>query len=115
MIVNYLGRTGMYVRAFEHILENDPNFPYKKEDFEKINKTRKYDPTKETTSPEWETLCKRINEWLNEHYIMIEIDYTHPEDDGSRDECVLCYEKKSDDIYYSPDFENELPKLVCYR
>ena len=46
---------------------------------------------------------------------MIEIDYTHPEDNGSRDEVVLCYEKKSDNIYDHPDFETELPKLICYR
>ena len=115
MRVNHLGRTGMYYPAFLHILENDPIFPYKEEDWDRINKTRKYDPKRGTTSPEFDTLCKYINDWLNKHYIMIEIDYTHPEDAGSRDEVVLCYEKKSDDIYDHPDFETELPKLVCYR
>ena len=114
MRTTYLGRTGMYETAFNHILEKDPSFPYKKEDWEKIQKTRVYDPSKGTTSPEFNSLCSKINNWLNEHYIMIEIDYTHPDDYGSRDEVVLCYKKNGDSIYASPDFE-KAPELVCYR
>ena len=94
--VFHLGRTGMYYPAFFHILEKDNKFPYKEEDWERINKTRKYDPNHGTTSPEFDKLCDDINAWLSDHYIMIEVDYTHPEDWGSRDEVVLCYEKKSD-------------------
>ena len=45
---------------------------------------------------------------------MFELDYTHFDDWGSRDECVLCYTKREGE-WDSPDFESELPKLVCYR
>ena len=116
MRVTHLGRTGMYKEAFNHILEKDPTFPYKGEDWEKIQKTRKYDPSRGTTSPEFNELCSKINNWLNERYIMIEVDYTHEDDHGSRDEVVLCYEKHEDrdGIYDSPDFE-KAPVLVCYR
>lgn len=116
MRVNHLGRTGMYEVAFHHILEKDPTFPYKKEDWERIQKTRKYDPSRGTTSPEFDKLCSKINNWLNDHYIMIEIDYTHEDDYGSRNEVVLCYErhKPGDDMFDSPDFE-KAPELVCYR
>lgn len=114
MRVNHLGRTGMYIQAFEHILENDTKFPYKMEDWDRIDKTRKYDPRTGTTSPEFEKLCKDINDWLNNHYDMFEIDYTNFNDPGSREECVLCYTKRLDE-WGHPDFESELPKLVVYR
>ena len=114
MRVRHLGRTGMYYPAFLHILENDKDFPYKEEDWDRINKTRKYDPCKGTTSKEFDKLCKDINKWLNEHYDMFELDYTHFDDCGSRDEVVLCY-KKGKGKWDSPDFESELPVLVCYR
>lgn len=113
--VDYLGRSGMYEQAFMHIIAMDyQNFPYVKEDFKRINETRKYDPEVGTTSPEWQKLCDDINKWLNEHYDMFEIDYTHFDDYGSRDECVLCYTKRTG-AYEHPDFQYELPKLVCYR
>lgn len=114
--ISYLPRTGMYQTAFNHILENDATFPYKKEDWERIDKTRKYDPKRGTTSPQFDKLCNDINKWLDDRYIMIEIDYTHPDDNGSRDEVVLCYERhgSKDDIYDLPDFD-KAPVLVCYR
>ena len=114
MRVDSLGRTGMYESAFFHIIEKDVSFPYKKEDWERIQKTRKYDPLKGTTSFEFNKLCSEINDWLNKHYIMVEVDYTHPDDNSSRSEVVLCYEKHDDSIYDSPDFE-KAPLLVCYR
>ena len=114
MRVNHLGRTGMYESAFYHILEKDSSFPYKKEDYEKIDKTRKYDPCKGTTSPKFDKLCKDINKWLNEHYDMFELDYTNFYDNGSRDEVILCYTKRTE-MYDHPDFEKELPVIVFYR
>ena len=116
MRVEHLGRTGMYEQAFFHIIEKDPMFPYKKEDWERIQKTRVYDPSKGTTSPEFSKLCNKINSWLNAHYIMIEVDYTNDESWGSRDEVTLCYKKHPDKNpeFDSPDFE-EAPELVCYR
>ena len=112
--VDCLGRTGMYHTAFKHILEKDKEFPYTKEDWDKIDKTRKYDPCKGTTSRQFDRLCDDINEWLNEHYDMFELDYTHFDDWGSRDEVVLCY-KKGEGKWHSPDFATELPQLVLYR
>lgn len=115
--INYLPRTGMYEAAFYHIIQKDSSFPYKEEDYERIEKTRKYDPRKGTTSPEFEVLCSYINEWLNEHYDMFELDYTNFDDDGSRDEVILCYTKidKIDRPFGHPNFEKELPKIVFYR
>ena len=111
---DYLPRTGMYLKAFKHIISQDKEFLYNQEDYDRIEKTRKYDPCKGTTSEEYDKLCRAINKWLNDHYDMFELDYTDFDDCGSRDEAVLCYTKRTDK-YDSPDFENELPKLVLYR
>lgn len=119
MRVKHLSRTGMYEQAFYHIIENDNSFTYKKEDWERIKKLCVYDPKRGTTCKEFDKLCKDINNWLNEHYYMYELDYTHWDDDGSRDEVTLCYEKPEDEdvfgIYAHPDFATQLPKAVFYR
>lgn len=112
--IDYLPRTGMYEAAFYHIIQKDASFPYKEEDYARIEKTRKYDPRKGTTSPEFEVLCSYINKWLNEHYDMFELDYTNFDDDGSRDEVILCYTKINEPFGH-PDFEKELPRIVFYR
>ena len=114
MRVNHLDRTGMYEQAFEHILEKDNSFPYKKEDWERIKKLCKYDPRRGTTCKEFDKLCKDINKWLNEHYDMFELDYTNFGDNGSRDEVILCYNKK-EELFGHPDFATELPIVVFYR
>ena len=112
--IDYLPRTGMYPQAFKHIISQDKEFPYSQEDYDCIEKTRKYDPHKGTTSKEFDKLCHDINAWLNDHYDMFELDYTHFDDEGSCDEVVLCYTKRTEK-YSSPDFGTELPKLVLYR
>jgi len=114
MRTNSLSRTGMYQKAFYYIVEKDDTFPYNLEDWEQIQKTLKYDPTKGTTSKQFDKLCKAINNWLNNHFDMFELDYTHFDDNGSRNECVLCYNKREGQFEH-PDFANELPKLVLYR
>lgn len=110
--INYLPRTGMYEAAYEHIKQLNPlvDLP----NFEEVEKTRKYDPKRGTTSPEWEALCSVINDWLNEHYDMFFLDVTNFGDTGSRDEVVLCYTKRTEEFDH-PDFETELPKAVFWR
>lgn len=122
MRINYLPRTGMVQKAFEYAIKNDKECPYVLADYEKINKTRVYDPSVGTTSKKCEKLCKYVENYLNDNFLMYFLDVTNPHDDGSREEVVLCYRKPKgfeenscDWIYYAPDFEKELPILVLYR
>lgn len=112
--VKHLGRTGQFFPALKHILQKDPTFKYTLEDYEKIEKTRVYDPCRGTTSPEFNELCKAINTWLVEHYDMFELDYTNFYDEGSREEVILCYTKRNE-LFDHPDFATELPQVVFYR
>lgn len=116
MRVTRLGRVGMYKYALKHIAENDPDFPYKAEDWDELIKARRT-PCNNNEESNMQRFCEfmeKVDAWLNKHYDMFELDYTNFEDSGSRDECVLGYTKRESFLDH-PDFEHELPKFVAYR
>lgn len=111
--IDYLPRAGMIKPAFEYILQHDRSFPYVLEDYDRINATRKYDPSRGTVSKEWNSFCEDIDEWLNKNFIMYYLDITPEEYMGSRKEVVLCYKRPEDGVE-RVDFNNE-PELELYR
>ena len=114
MRVKHLTRMGMVPQALDFILKENPDFGISKEDFEAAENTRTYDPEKGTTSKQYEKCCNAIDKYLDEHYLMYELDYTHPDSHASRDEVILVVRKPANDTYkddfmfYTPDFTKDV-------
>lgn len=114
MRVKYLTRTGMIPQALDFILKENPDFGISKENFEAAERTRVYSPSKGYTSKKYEKYCDIIDKYLDEHYLMYELDYTHPDSDMSRDEAILVVRKPVNDTYgndfmfYTPDFTKDV-------
>lgn len=114
MRVKYLTRTGMVPQALDFILKENPDFEISKEAFEAAERTRVYSPTKGTTSKQYEKCCDAIDKYLDKHYLMYELDYTHPDSDMSRDEVILVVRKpvndkyENDFMFYTPDFTKDV-------
>ena len=113
MRVKYLTRTGMFSQALDFILKENPDFGISKETFESAEHTRVYSPSKGTTSKQYEKCCNAIDKYLDEHYLMYELDYTHPDSDMSR-EVILVVRKPvkdgygNDFMFYTPDFTKDV-------
>ena len=103
-----LPRTGQYPQAIDFILEHDKTFTYTNEDYQKACKkcehyyylSKEYDEF----AKDKHNIEDAVDKWLTERYFLFEIDYTDSEDDGSREEVVLLFEKE-DGLYGEvPDF-----------
>lgn len=114
MRVKHLTSTSMVQQALDFILKENPDFGIRKENFEAADRTRVYSQSKGTISNQYKKYCNVINKYLNEHYLMYELDYTHPDSDMSRDEVILVVRKPVNDEYvndfmfYTPDFTKDV-------
>lgn len=114
MRVKHLTRTGMVPQALDFILKENPDFGISKENFEDAERTRVYSPSEGYTSKQYEKCCKAIDKYLDEHYLMYELDYTHPDSHSSRDEVILVVRKplndkyENDFMFYTPDFTKDV-------
>lgn len=114
MRVKHLTRAGMVPQALDFILKENPDFGISKEAFEAAERTCVYSVTKGTTSKQYEKCCDAIDKYLDKHYLMYELDYTHPDSDMSRDEVILVVRKpandkyKNDFMFYTPDFTKDV-------
>ena len=120
MRVHYLTRTGMIPQAIDFILKENPKFEITKEKLKEVEQTLKYDPQYGMTSKQYRKLVEKIDKYLDEHYLMYELDYTSEGDCGSRSEVILVCKKPEpnneeygkDFMYYSPDFTKEI--IACF-
>ena len=110
MRVKHLTRTGMFPQALDFILKENPDFGLRKENFEAAERTRIYN----LSTNRYEYYCNAINKYLDKHYLMYELDYSHPDSDMSRDEVILVVRKPVNDEYgtdfmfYTPDFTKDV-------
>ena len=94
MRVHYLTRQGMTIQALKFILKENPNFEITLEQYKNVQNTKKYDKKLGFyTSKEIRRIDKAIYEYLDEHYLMYELDYTSEGDYGSRYEVILVCKK----------------------
>lgn len=103
-----LPRTGQVQQALDFILKNDKSFEYSKEDYktacEKAHNAYYHSKGYYELAKDMHNIEDAVDKWLTERYFLFEIDYTDSEDDGSREEVVLVFEKK-DGLYREvPDF-----------
>lgn len=120
MRVHYLTRTGMIPQAIDFILKENPKFEITREKLKEAEQTLKYDPKYGMTSKQYRKLTKEIDKYLDEHYLMYELDYTSEGDYGSRSEVILVCRKPVPDneeygkdfMYYSPDFTKDI--IACF-
>lgn len=120
MRVHYLTRVGMIPQAIDFILKENHKFEITKEKLKEAEQTLKYNPQYGMTSKQYRKLVEKIDKYLDEHYLMYELDYTSEGDYGSRSEVILvCKKPKLNDeeygkdfMYYSPDFTKDI--VACF-
>ena len=93
MRVHYLTRTGMIPQAIDFILKENPKFEITREKLKEAEQTLKYDPKYGMTSKQYRKIVDKIDKYLDENYLMYELDYTSEGDYGSRSEVILVCKK----------------------